>query len=103
MEQSSAKALPKPGESTFPELITKSQRVVWNPNTLALPVVWPSFTRTYSEHLVTEGSGHRPPGSEPCNRLNTPRSQSLLLRAIFTFGSRSERNYAILHWNTALE
>ena len=32
MEHSSAKAFPKSGESIFPDLSTKSQRVVWIPS-----------------------------------------------------------------------
>src|SRR5271166_854323 len=72
MEHSSANAFPKSGELIFPELSTKSQRVVWNPITLALPVVWPSFTKGYSRYLVTEGSNYRLSARAERNYLSTP-------------------------------
>src|SRR5260370_26000343 len=80
MEHSSAKALPKSGESTFPELSTKSQRVVWNPITLALPVLWPSFTIASSRYLVTKGSGYRPPDRQERNGLTAPRAHTTASR-----------------------
>src|SRR5271157_2623440 len=106
MEHSSAKAFPKSGELIFPELSTKSQRVVWNPITLALPVVWPSFTKGYSRYLVTEGSGYRLSDRAERNYLSTPDRNHYRRKPPFALqfrSSRSEHRSLTLHSNRVLE